>query len=162
MRSCKPNSIRPCDKNRDTDDTDIRDKCIDANEADGAEAEEVTEEDKAPVEGKEEAEVEGEDAECQECDPKNTDKKVRSPGTPSAEERALHELTHWPFRSWCDACVRGRATGQQHRSMVGEYAESNVARVLMDYGFLHEEEAVTETEHGRETESKLAWQYLLW
>ena len=81
-------------------------------------------------------------------------KKVREPGNPSAKERAEHELNHWPYRSWCEACVKGRAVGQQHRSMKGEYAESLVARVLMDYGFLHEEEVTVESEHGQEVESK--------
>ena len=76
-------------------------------------------------------------------------KKIRSPGTPTSEERTDHEITHWPYRSWCDACVKARATGQQHRSMKGEYAESTVARVLMDYGYLHEEETVKEGEHGK-------------
>ena len=40
--------------------------------------------------------------------------------------------------------------------MKGEYAESSVARVLMDYGFLHEEETVKEGEHGSEVEAKIA------
>ena len=45
--------------------------------------------------------------------------------------------------------------------MVGEYAESSVARVVMDYGFLHEEEAVKETEHGSEVESKVSMTVLV-
>ena len=81
-------------------------------------------------------------------------KRVREPGNPSAKERAEHELNHWPYRSWCEACVKGRAVGQQHRSMKGEYAESPVARVLMDYGFLHAEQVTVESEHGQEVESK--------
>ena len=40
--------------------------------------------------------------------------------------------------------------------MKGEYAESTVARVLMDYGYLHEEETVKEGEHGKEVESKVS------
>ena len=102
-----------------------------------------------------------EDELCQESDPKNVAKHVKSPGNPSAAERAEHELTHWPFRSWCDACVKGRATGQQHRNMVGEYAESSVARVMMDYGFLHEEETVTEDEHGQAKEAKVSMTVLV-
>ena len=92
----------------------------------------------------------------EEANGKEKVKQVRSPGTPTAHERAEHELTHWPYRSWCDACVKARATGQQHRTMRGEYAESTVARVLMDYGFLHEEETVKEGEHGTETEAKVS------
>ena len=90
----------------------------------------------------------------EECEQEANAKKVREPGNPSAKERAEHELNHWPYRSWCECCVKGRAVGQQHRSMKGEYAESLVARVLMDYGFLHEEEVTVESEHGQEVESK--------
>ena len=87
---------------------------------------------------------------------KRTHRKVCSPHTPSIKEREEHELTHWPYRSWCDACVKARAVGQPHKSMTGEHATSSVARVLMDYGFLHEEETVQEGEHGKQVESKVS------
>ena len=32
----------------------------------------------------------------------------KDPGMPSAQERAAHEPTHLPYRSWCRACVEGR------------------------------------------------------
>ena len=86
---------------------------------------------------------------------KNT-RIVSSPGTPSAKERQEHEVHHWPYRSWCDHCVKGRALGQPHRTMKGEYAESSVARVLMDYGYLHEEETITTEEHGQKVEAKVS------
>ena len=82
-------------------------------------------------------------------------KYVKEPGTPTAKERAEHNHTHWPYRSWCEHCVKGRALGQPHRTMRGEYAESDVARVLMDYGYLHEEETVVEDDHGKKVESKI-------
>ena len=34
---------------------------------------------------------------------------ARSPSSPSRAEREAHEATHFPFRSWCAACVRGRS-----------------------------------------------------
>ena len=37
-----------------------------------------------------------------------TVKKVQDPRDPSKEERAQHEMTHLPYRSWCRHCVRGR------------------------------------------------------
>ena len=70
-----------------------------------------------------------------------------SPRSPSKKEVADHELTHFPFRSWCEDCVRGRATGHKHSSVTGEAAESSVARVRMDYGYLREDETVTAGEH---------------
>ncbi len=36
---------------------------------------------------------------------------VRPPGAVVEE----HRLCHWPYRSWCDECVRGRGLGDQHR-----------------------------------------------
>ena len=104
---------------------------------------------------KSEADEEGPDHREEEEDSGKV-KMIRSPNTPTAAERAEHEVTHWPYRNWCDCCVKARATGQQHRSMKGEYAESTVARVLMDYGFLHEEETIKEGEHGSEVEAKVS------
>ena len=157
MRSQQPSSIRPKDKTEDRNQNENQTADIDASEAEEmGPSEDTGREDETPTE-------EGLDAEeeCVECEPENAKKFVRSPGTPSAAEREEHERTHWPFRSWCDACVKGRAVGQQHRSMKGEYAESQVARVLMDYGFLHEEETVKEAEHGTETESKVSMTVLV-
>ena len=156
MRDTEPNSIRPrCDT--DNIDKEDRRQTADVGASDAEEGEMA---DGGEAHTEEHGEEE-EDVTCEECDPKDTSRRVKSPGAPTAAERAAHEVNHWPFRSWCDACVKGRATGQQHRSMVGEYAESTVARVLMDYGFLHEEETVTETEHGNETESKVSMTVLV-
>ena len=103
------------------------------------------------------AEEEGvHEKECEEGDGGNVDKVVKSPGTPTQSERDQHNLTHWPYRNWCEHCNKGRGVGQPHRSMRGEYKESEVARVLMDYGYLHEEETVVEEEHGNRTESKIS------
>ena len=33
---------------------------------------------------------------------------VRDPDTPTAAEKAEHDLTHANFRSWCKACVQGK------------------------------------------------------
>eukprot|EP00971_Amphidinium_carterae_P249390 4950400-Amphidinium_carterae.2 len=34
---------------------------------------------------------------------------VPAPQEPSAAERELHNLTHMPFRSWCEICVKSRS-----------------------------------------------------
>lgn len=39
---------------------------------------------------------------------------VAAPPQPSDEERALHNLTHIPYRAWCKFCVMSRARGDQH------------------------------------------------
>ena len=35
-----------------------------------------------------------------------TAKPLRNPCDPTAAERAIHEATHLPFRSWCDVITR--------------------------------------------------------
>ena len=35
-------------------------------------------------------------------------KGLPTPVLPTKEEIELHELTHLPYRSWCDVCVRSR------------------------------------------------------
>lgn len=114
--------------------------------------------DESKDEGLEEKEIKAseDDVMHEEGEDSRNVRTIKDPGMPTAKERAAHEATHCDYRSWCSACVKGRAFGQQHRSMVGEAAESEIARVLMDYGFLHEEETVTEGEHGKETHSKVS------
>ena len=41
--------------------------------------------------------------------------RVLSPARPGVEEVREHELTHLPFRNWCDHCVRGRGEERPHR-----------------------------------------------
>ena len=48
-------------------------------------------------------------------------------------EREEHEVTHATFRSWCEACVAGRATEDAHRRSA---KESSVPMVAMDHGLL--------------------------
>ena len=57
-------------------------------------------------------------------------------------EREEHEVTHATFRSWCEACVAGRATEDSHKRSA---TEPSVPLVAMDYGFL-----------GRDTDVDLA------
>ncbi len=53
-------------------------------------------------------ELEGED----ECAPRRV---APDPGEPTAEEREDHRIDHLPYRCWCEHCVAGRGTGEQHR-----------------------------------------------
>ena len=61
---------------------------------------------------------------------------VRAPYVPSAKEVEAHELTHCPFRQWCDHCVRGQAKDVPRTTVRGELADSTVVRVTMGYCFL--------------------------
>ena len=64
---------------------------------------------------------------------------VRKPVTPSKKEIEEHELTHCPFRSWCEHCVRGQAKDSPHRTVAGELGQSDVTRVVLDYCFITED-----------------------
>ena len=39
---------------------------------------------------------------------------VRDPYTPTAAEKAEHDLTHVNCRSWCRACVQGKGVSSSH------------------------------------------------
>ena len=44
------------------------------------------------------------------------------PVQPTQEKVDNHEVDHMPFRQWCEEHVKGRDTGEQHRSRVGSHA----------------------------------------
>ena len=58
---------------------------------------------------------------------------VPSPKEPGAAERARHELTHIPYRSWCFSCVAGRGADDAHRKSDGY---TGPPRVECDFMFL--------------------------
>ena len=60
-------------------------------------------------------------------------KAVTDPPQPSALEVAEHELTHWPFRSWCPDCVMGRGRDAPHRAV---RADERNPMIVGDYGYL--------------------------
>ena len=61
------------------------------------------------------------------------------PGVPSAAERLAHELVHWPYRPWCQRCVRGRAVGPNSKKVPAANRESIVPRALLGYTYLQDE-----------------------
>ena len=62
---------------------------------------------------------------------------LRDPGAPTAAERAAHEATHLPFRSWCAECMAGRRDNLPHRRI--DHENNAVPEVLMDYCFVRRE-----------------------
>ncbi len=81
-------------------------------------------------------------------------KAARSPRRPSPKEVEDHELTHCPYRAWCDHCVRGQAKDDAHMTIKGDLAESSVVRVVMDYCFLKEGVTEKATAHEDSTTAK--------
>ena len=54
------------------------------------------------------------------------------PGTPSLADRNAHELTHWPYRKWCEHCVRGRAVGPNPKRIPDKNPEMIVPKAHLD------------------------------
>ncbi len=53
---------------------------------------------------------------------------------PSETEVREHELTHIPYRSWCEHCLRGKAQAGMHRSSKTN-KEGDIPTVSIDYTF---------------------------
>ena len=59
---------------------------------------------------------------------------------PTQSERDDHEVDHQPYRSWCEECVEGRGTGEQHKSS-GE--PSDIAILAFDYLYVTRSKVLT-------------------
>ena len=67
---------------------------------------------------------------------------VPTPYKPSQNEVEEHYLTHFPFRSWCRHCIRGRGKEARHLKQSGE--NGTVPEFHMDFCFPGNEEAASE------------------
>ena len=69
---------------------------------------------------------------------------VCDPGRPTRAEYLVHRCTHWPFRTWCRHCVRGRAIASPHRRQGDKkrefLGEGRVPTISLDHCFLGSEE----------------------
>lgn len=79
---------------------------------------------------------------------------LRDPGRPSQAEIDEHDLTHIPYRPWCNACVRAKAKNKMSLKIRGVYSENLVPRVRLDYCHLTEHAERVEGEHGEEETTK--------
>ena len=61
---------------------------------------------------------------------------IRVPGkvySPTDQERREHDVTHYPYRSWCSCCVEARAAAEGHfRSDPDEIQDSSVGEFHFD------------------------------
>ena len=55
---------------------------------------------------------------------------------PTRDDVAHHNLTHIPYRSWCECCVKGRAVDDPHRR--AGHGHSDVEVVSLDYCWMTE------------------------
>ncbi len=79
---------------------------------------------------------------CEPCEGVKV-KKRPAPNMPSKAEREEHEITHCPYRSWCDVCVKAMGREEPHRR-VTEDQETSLPTIGMDYDKYGEEEAVSQ------------------
>ena len=56
---------------------------------------------------------------------------LKVPSTPSSAERELHELTHLPFRSWCEVCQRAKGLQGQHKHL----SQKKPSVIQLDHSF---------------------------
>jgi hypothetical protein len=59
-----------------------------------------------------------------------------SPTQQSAADIELHRIARWPYRSWCEECVKGRGLGEQRGTHAGRAHE--VPIVGLDYFYMTE------------------------
>ena len=69
----------------------------------------------------------------QEIDRRDALPRSQPDGPPSAEEVAAHNLTHVPFRRWCEGCVATRSRGDAQSA--GANRETRVPVVRIDFYF---------------------------
>ena len=68
-------------------------------------------------------------------DENGTSKALIAPVKPTAKMIEDHNVSHIPFRSWCAACVRGRAKSVGQRR-APNHDEDSLPVIAIDYGFL--------------------------
>jgi hypothetical protein len=80
------------------------------------------------------AEVNGDGGENneEEQEEANTARPLREPRLSTRAERAAHEATHLPFRSWFSGCGAGRRDNPPHGA-IKEDEESTVPYIMVDY-----------------------------
>jgi len=73
--------------------------------------------------------------------------KMLDPRQPSEEERRTHNLTHLPYRNWCEHCVKGRGREADHKQLKSqpEVGEGGLHELHFDYMFMGPEDKPRET-----------------
>ena len=106
--------------------------------------------------GDESEDANAEEFKCRPCGLEEGERQrtVRTPKKPNPQEVEEHELTHCPYRSWCEHCVKGQAKDDDHPAVKVDLAESTIVRVIMDYCFLQEGVTTKKTEAEERTTAK--------
>ena len=65
---------------------------------------------------------------------------TRNPADPTPEERAKHDTTHLPFRTWCPTCVEARAVEDLHYKQIEEERSQGNPQICADYCEISDDE----------------------
>eukprot|EP00971_Amphidinium_carterae_P348107 6490324-Amphidinium_carterae.1 len=112
-------------------------------------------------------ELEGEEGleEDEESGEKVISKAATIPARPTEQMVKDHEVSHIPYRSWCSACVQGRARRLPHKSHEETHSEETAAVVSIDYTFLGDESVESAHSHPvlvvKDRLSKAVWSHPL-
>ena len=83
-------------------------------------------------------------------------KQVKEMMKPSKDKVEAHERTHLPFRSWCEACVKGRGKEEACRKQTKEDDDRGLPEVHFDFCFpKHEDEERMIVLCGREKDTRM-------
>ena len=69
-------------------------------------------------------------------------RRPHDPGKPTRKELEEHLPLHWPFRSWCRHCVRGRGVASPHKRRSDEdkeFPQGRIPTISLDHCFLGSE-----------------------
>ena len=75
-----------------------------------------------------------------------------TPDTPTASQRAEHETTHIPYRSWCDHCVEAFGRERGHLAH-GHDGGRRIPLISMDYLFVTEKGVFTRDDAGTDVDA---------
>ena len=67
---------------------------------------------------------------------------VPPPPEPHPSEVARHNLTHYPYRSWCPHCLASRRPNSHHRRAPSSLARRNIPLFCADYCFVKDSDDV--------------------
>ena len=57
--------------------------------------------------------------------------KMLDPRQPSEEEGRTHNLTHLPYRNWCEHCVKGRGREADHKQLKSQPEEGGCMNYML-------------------------------
>ena len=82
-------------------------------------------------------------------EPTGSSAAMPSMSAPSMKEKEEHFVSHFPFRAWCEHCVRGKAKAMKHVRVA--HSEEQVPVICVDYCFMNSKDDTVITE---DTQSK--------